>query len=472
MNIPGILFTAPASGSGKTTVVCGILQALINRGYRPVSFKCGPDYIDPMFHSQVLGTPSVNLDSFFAGEDTLKYLYARHAAEGDFAVLEGVMGYYDGLGGTSTRASAYDIARITGLPSVLIVDCRGMSLSIGAVISGYVNFREDSHIRGVILNRLSPMLWGRMKSLLEAETGIPVLGYIPKDEQLTVASRHLGLVLPEEVEDLQAQVNRLALKMEETLDLDRLIEIADEAPPLERTPHPAKDLIERISGENSGRCVRIAAAKDEAFCFYYRDNLELLEDMGARIEYFSPLRDRKLPECDGLILPGGYPELHAEDLEKNDSMRASVREALKNGLPCMAECGGFMYLQQTIEDMDGHVRRMAGVLEGDCIRTRSLNGRFGYIELETSEDGLAGKDTGLIRGHEFHYYDSSHCGDAFTARKPLAGRSWPCMVMTDTMLAGYPHLYYYSNPKAAARFIGACRTFGERLRLSTEGADV
>lgn len=289
MKIPRFLLTAGASGSGKTMITCGILQALKNRGMKAASFKCGPDYIDPMFHTKVLGTKSRNLDTFFCNRETVRYLLKENAQDCDIAVMEGVMGYYDGVGGTTVQASAYELARETETPAVLIVNCKGMSLSVVPYIQGFAEFREDSRICGVILNQLSPMLYGRLKKLIEEHLDIAVLGYVPKAEEFAIESRHLGLILPDEVRDFQEKLNRFAQILEETLDLDRLLEIAAKAPEIEEKEFS-------LHSDSKGFCeehpVKIGVAMDEAFCFIYEDNLKLLRTMGAKIVPFSPFMRR------------------------------------------------------------------------------------------------------------------------------------------------------------------------------------
>ncbi|MDO4260794.1 MAG: cobyrinate a,c-diamide synthase [Eubacteriales bacterium] len=453
--IPRILLAAPASGSGKTLITCGILQALVNRGMKVASFKCGPDYIDPMFHGRVIGTRSRNIDTFFTDAETTRALFAKNTADCDVAVAEGVMGYYDGLGGVSTEGSTYEVARTLEMPTALIVNCRGASLSVGAVIRGFLEYREDSRIRGVILNQISPMIYGQLKPLLERELGVRVLGYVPKLEELTLESRHLGLVLPGEIDALREKLGHLAAVLEETLDLDGLLELAGESGPLAwREPSlPAL-------APQGGKPVRIAVARDDAFCFTYLDNLELLERMGAELVYFSPLRDRELPEgISGLILSGGYPELHGEALSANGSMRRSIREALEGGLPCIAECGGFLYLHRELEDQGGVFRPMVGAVPARAFRTDRL-GRFGYITLTAREDQLLGAAGTQIRGHEFHYWDSERCGESFHAKKPVGKREWDCVVGNASLYAGFPHLFFWSNPQAAFAYLKKCEEYG------------
>ena len=447
MRIPRILLAAGASGSGKTLITCGLLQALVNRNLKTASFKCGPDYIDPMFHSRVIGAKSRNLDTFLTGEAVTRYLLGSNAADCDIAVMEGVMGYYDGLGGTTSKASAYDLAVTTDTPVILIVNSRGMSVSLAAYIKGFLDYKENSHIAGVIFNQMSPMLYPRMKELVERELGIQVFGYVPKVEDCVIESRHLGLVLPEEIPELKEQLMKLAGILEKTLEMDEIIRLAGDAPELS---------IETQVTNMVGEPVRVAVAQDEAFCFFYEDNFRLLQEMGAELAPFSPIHDREFPkDVDGLLLYGGYPELNGKALEDNFSMRQAVKQKIAEGLPCMAECGGFMYLHEEMEDMDGTVRQMAGVIPGKVYRTDRLN-RFGYTILKQKQTVFGDAALGEIPAHEFHYFDSENCGTDFEAQKPLSNRSWECIHGNDRLLAGFPHLHYYGNPNVARGFLNQC----------------
>ena len=446
MDSPRLLFAAPASGSGKTTVVCGLLRALKNRGKGVRAFKCGPDFIDPLFHETVVGVPSGTLDLFFSDQDQLKRLYCRHAAGADLCLIEGVMGYYDGLGAATDRASSYAVARALDAPVVLIVDGRGQSLSALATLEGFLRFREDSRIRGVLFNRMSESVYNALKPQVEA-LGVRPLGYVPKAPEVMVESRHLGLVTPGEIEDLGQKLDALAALLERTVDMEGLLALAGSAPALEAPPAPPIPPLPRT---------RIAVARDQAFCFLYRDNLDLLADYGAELIFFSPLHDDALPAgAHGLILPGGYPELHARALSENESMRRSVREAIQNGLPCLAECGGFLYLHRELEDMEGRSWPMAGVLDARAYRTPRL-GRFGYITLTAKADTAFLPAGEIVRGHEFHYFESESCGDALRAQKPTGSRGWDCGHSRGNLLMGFPHLYYPSDPQLIERFLRAC----------------
>ena len=455
--IPRILFSAGSSGSGKTLITCGILQVLVNRGIKTASFKCGPDYIDPMFHSQVIGTKSRNLDTFFTGEEVTRYLLAKNSADCEIAVMEGVMGFYDGVAGTTTLASAYDLARVTKTPVILIVNSRGMSVSLAAYIKGFLEYKKDSNIKGVIFNQMSPMLYPRMKTLVEEELGIHVFGYVPKVEDCVIESRHLGLVMPEEIPQLKERLQKLSQVLEKTLEIDEILKLAKSASVLSGSFSSEWKAKEKL---------RIGLAKDEAFCFFYEDNLALLKEMGAELIPFSPIHDKHLPEnLDGLLLYGGYPELNGQKLEANITMRGEIRQALTDGMPCLAECGGFMYLHEQMEGMDGRFYQMAGAISGKVFRTPGLT-RFGYITLNQNREAnvLGMRDFDRIPSHEFHYFDSDNCGNAFYAKKPLSTRGWECIHGTDRLLVGFPHLYYYGNPQVPEAFLSKCEEYRKETR--------
>ena len=452
MKLPRIMISAPSSGSGKTMVTCGLLQALVNRGLKTGAFKCGPDYIDPMFHTKVIGAKSKNLDSFFTDENTVRYLFSRSAGECEISVIEGVMGFYDGLSVSSYQASSYKMAKIMDTPVILVVNCKGMSLSILPIIQGFLKFKQDSHIKGVILNRISERLYEDIKNRIEEELSVRVLGYIPQVTNLVIESRHLGLVLPEEVKDYKQKLNELAQIFEQTLEIDEILKLADNTSELTYQEPYIPCLNQKV---------RIAVSKDEAFCFHYEDNLKLLQDMGGELVEFSPMYDNELPNgVQGLILSGGYPELAAKRLSENISMKESIKEAVLNGLPCIAECGGFMYLHRSMEDIEGQRYPMVGVIDGEVYKTNRLN-RFGYIDLFANHDQLLLKEGEGIRGHEFHYFDSTALGESLIARKPNRDTNWNCVHGNDTMALGFPHLYYYSNPQVPYRFLQKCQKYHE-----------
>ena len=437
---PRLMLAAASSGSGKTTIACAILQALTRMGEHPVSFKCGPDYIDPMFHSRIIGAKSANLDLHFFSENTLRFLLAKNAAGCDVSVIEGAMGFYDGAGLTTWKTSAYELALVTKTPVVLVVNARGAALSVLAVIEGFLRFRPESGIRGVILNQCTAMTYASLSGAIEERFGIRCFGFLPRLDECVLGSRHLGLVTAGEIRDLREKMQTLAAQAEKTLDIDALLALAHEAEPLDYTPAvlPKKEKI------------RLAVARDNAFCFYYEDSLDAVREMGGELVPFSPITDGALPEnIDGLYLGGGYPELYAKELGENASMRASVRAALERGVPCIAECGGFMYLTEAIGD-----EPMAGFLPGTCFDTGKLT-RFGYVTLRAKKDNLLCRAGGEIAAHEFHHWDCTCPGDAFAAEKPT-GRRWECAVASDTLYAGYPHFHFYSNLEFLYSFYDAC----------------
>ena len=450
----GFMITAASSGSGKTMITCGLLELFKRKGLNPLACKCGPDYIDGLFHKQVLELEGMNLDSYFEAPEELRDKYSR-LSKGHLPVVEGVMGYFDGLGGSTTRASSWEVAHILDLPAVLVVDARGASVSLAALIKGFLEFERPmgSQIKAVIFNRMSPMLYPRIRELVERETGIRAAGFVPELDFLKVGSRHLGLVLPEEIAGLREQMNRLGKCLEETIDWEFLEELGAEK--------EERDALEEENTEASCTAAfsfRLGIAMDEAFCFYYQDNLRLLERLGGELVYFSPIHDRSLPEqLDGLILGGGYPELYCEALSLNESMREAVKKAAEGGLPVLGECGGYLYLLEELEAEDGRIWPMTGVLKGKGYK-KGKNSRFGYIGVEAEKDSLYLKPGEQIRGHEFHYWDCEVLEEEWVmrAKKPVGNRSWPCMRIKNQVMAGFPHLFYPSCPAFAVRFAKAC----------------
>ena len=532
-SLPRLMIAAPGSGSGKTLITCGLLRLLQRHGMQPAAFKCGPDYIDPMFHRQVLGIPSRNLDTFFSPSDSkynVREILAKTARKcrAQIAVIEGVMGYYDGTGESGMQASSCDLARQTDTPVILVVNAKGMSRSLVPVLKGLAEYESQAaaieaaksasakvkaaeieavktgtagtesarirrQIRGVILNRISAGMFPLMKKWIEQDTELKVIRYVPQENSISWGSRHLGLLQPEEVTGLQDQIDRLADILEETIDLDALLETArmagsymmpgvieDTKKKSEPPDMPIKEIDTKneekktennseVACGNSAYRPRIAVARDEAFSFYYEDNLELLQECGGQLVFFSPLHDSELPPADGLLLGGGYPELHARELAGNARMKAQIRSCAERGMPILAECGGFMYLQEYLDlpenKENGGRFEMCGVLAGTSRMTERLV-RFGYIEIGKKEGrpGPAGylPEGHTIRGHEFHYFDSTDNGEACTARKPGGKRSWDCIVVKEGIMAGYPHLYYRSDPAFAAGFVEKCREFAEK----------
>lgn len=476
----GIMIAAPSSGSGKTMLTCGLLALLQKKGIGVEAFKCGPDYIDPLFHQKVLGVGSCNLDSFFQKKEEIRQLAGRAAAQGRLCLVEGVMGYFDGLGGVSATGSSCEMADILDIPVILVVDGRGASLSLCAMIQGFLNYRPrgygEAHTRiaGVILNKTGAGMYGLLKKQIEDELPVRCLGFIPPLPWLKVESRHLGLVLPGEIRDLKQQMDRLAEELDNSLDLPGILSLAEAADhAADETEHKAAtDRAEEAGHTAAGEggqpqvrdlppSFRLGVAQDEAFCFYYRENLRALEEQGAVIEYFSPLHDHEIPAgLSGILLGGGYPELYAGVLSANKGMRNSIVRAAQSGMPMLGECGGYLYLLEELEGEDGVSYPMAGVFPGVGTREKKLR-HFGYICVSPLEEHPWINGQEEIRGHEFHYW---HCGadeheSVMAAKKPVGGKCWPAMRTYGRVLAGFPHLYYRSLPGFAQRFAAACRDY-------------
>ena len=441
------LLAAPRSGSGKTTMTCALLMALKRRGCAPCAFKSGPDYIDPMFHRAVLGVESRNLDLFFSAPETVRTLYAKGAAGHGAAVCEGAMGFYDGLGGVSDRASAWHLADTLGLPVLLVVEPKGQSLTLAAELKGLDSFRTPSHIAGILLNNCTARMHALLAPMLEEETGLPVLGFLPKLPEAVIGSRHLGLYTAAEVENLQQKLALLADAAEEHIDWPRLLALCEKEP----SALPAR-------AETPPARVRIAVAQDEAFCFTYAETLEAFRDAGAEVVFFSPLRDTALPEnIGGLYLPGGYPELHARELSENTSLLREIKRKIESGLPTAAECGGFLYLGQSLTDAEGQSWPMVGVLPGEAKDAGRLV-RFGYAALSADSDSMLFRAGESFPIHEFHHWDSTANGVALAAKKPVGGAEWRCGFVNEHFYAGFPHLYWAGTP-LPQRFAAAAENY-------------
>ncbi|HHW47643.1 MAG TPA: cobyrinate a,c-diamide synthase [Clostridiaceae bacterium] len=470
MSIPRIVIAGTNSGCGKTTVSTGIMGTLTAKGLRVQPFKVGPDYIDPMFHTFITGNASRNLDSWMLDESTVAYLFSRNTGNADIAVVEGVMGMYDGYGGYSDGGSTAHVARIVGAPVILVVNGEGMSLSIVPLIKGFMDFDRDAKVRGVIINNINSEAHFRMlKEMIEEHLGISVLGYLKSMPEVTLASRHLGLVPEGEIKDLRQKIDLLTEELRKTVDLELLLKIAAEGVTHNKIADESFEKDTRFAIKPLPPGARIAVAKDKAFNFYYRDNLDLLEMLGAELVYFSPLGDTRLPDgINGLYLGGGYPEVFAAQLEENVEMRECIKNRISEGLPTYAECGGFMYLSEGIINGGGEKFDMAGVIPGLSKMTGSLQ-RFGYIEIDVVEDNILAARGDKIRAHEFHYSVTEveggipACFSIKKSRRNGEARIWKCGYKLHNLLAGYPHLHFWSNPGFAGRFVENCLRFGAKV---------
>lgn len=424
----GFVLAGTKSGIGKTTLSMGLMSSFENVS----PFKVGPDYIDPSFHKFVTGNNSYNLDLFLMGESGVKYSFQNHAK--DISIVEGVMGLYDGLDNSLDNFSSAHLSRVLNLPVILVVDSMGKSTSIAAEVLGYKMLDPRVNIAGVIINRVnSEKLYNMLKDAVEKHTGIPCLGYLRKDENLAISSRHLGLLQADEVEGLKDKLELLKSEIKSTIDLDKIKEISESA-----RPEKVEDIFENLVDKYKG--IKMGVAKDGAFSFYYQDNLELLEKMGVELIEFSPIKDEKIPEVDILYFGGGYPENYLDELTSNTEFLKSLRAFHDKGGYIYGECGGFMYLSSEIKNLDGEVYPMAKLV--DCtvkMTPRLFIGRFGYINVEQGE--LKGK------AHEFHYSTIDEVGKMereFKVTKP-DGREWRCGYKNKNLIAGYPHIHFFKS---------------------------
>ncbi|MCR5590334.1 MAG: cobyrinate a,c-diamide synthase [Lachnospiraceae bacterium] len=489
-SIPSIMVAASSSGSGKTVITCGLLEILKRRGFSPVSFKCGPDYIDPMFHRTVLGIRSQNLDTYLAGPDGVKDIVSgitlNAGSEGaDIAVIEGVMGIFDGISPDSDKGSCYEIAKLTKTPMILAVDAQGAGRTVISIIKGILEDDGERLIKGIILNRMSSGYYEKILPIITKEIGavrddVKVIGHIPKSDEMRIESRYLGLVLPHETDGLKQKVGTVADIIEKYCDVPAIIKIAEQAVTTRESGKEflQKDRKNRKEQKNDskkapevihGGTVKLAVARDAAFCFYYEQNLKLFRDLGVSLEFFSPIHDKRLPEgVSGMLLGGGYPELHLKELSSNKAMLESVKSATDSGMPSLAECGGFMYLHRYIEGPDRKEYEMVGTIDGVCRNTGHLV-RFGYAKItgpaRYEESGR--KDQGDfaatlsgMRGHEFHYYDSTADNTDMILEKASTGSRYESMIENRYSLWGFLHLYYPSDVEAVCSFIEGMRKYG------------
>ncbi|SCX80516.1 cobyrinate a,c-diamide synthase [Alkaliphilus peptidifermentans] len=451
-----IVIAGTHSGVGKTTITLGIMGALIKRRMDIKPFKVGPDYIDPQFHRRVTGNPSRNLDSYLLEESMIKYLFNKNCAVEDMAIIEGVMGLYDGLGTNKDQGSTAHISKILKSPVILIIDGGGMSSSAAAMVLGYKQYDEDVDLKGVIINNLSgEKHYKILQEAIERDTGIRCIGYLKKTESIELKSRHLGLIPCMEVPEIDERLAEIIAMVEETIDLDALISFTSKAEKLQN--------INEIQ-INYKSDVAIGYAYDEAFNFYYEDNLDILRQMGADLIPFSPLRDKSLPEnIHGIYLGGGFPEVFSKELENNHQIREEILSRAQIGMPIYGECGGFMYLTEDIKNLDGDIHKMVGIFNVHSEMTNKLQ-RFGYVEVEPEADCRLFQNTGKIKAHEFHrsivqnmkehyIYQVSKVKDGRTQKR------WNCGLEKNNCLGAYPHIHFYSNIAVPKAFIEKCEIY-------------
>lgn len=446
--VPRVMLAAPHSGSGKTTLVTALLAALKVQRHELSAFKCGPDLIDPLFHREALGIPGYNLDAWFCEEPRLREVLCRYGRE-RLSIIEGVMGFYDGIG-LEGRGSSYDIAAMTETPVILVLDARGMSVSAQALLRGFCRFKEKSMLRGVIFNRVGPGMLPWFRHFAEAE-GLRCLGCFPNNPELEIESRRLGLIPTHEIEDMPEVLRRMAEQAAESLDIDGIIELASAARPLQEEL-AAEDYLTRFAV--STKSCKIAVARDEAFPLHYTENLDLLRAMGAELLWFSPLHDEALPaEADGLMIGTGYPDRYAEALSANQSMRRSVREAVGAGIPTLVEGAGNLYLGPSLKGLE-----MCGVLGGESLERDSLR-HFGYITMRAQCDSPILAEGEDIRCHEFHYWDLSEEGHAYLCRKASGRGEWVLGHASESLSAQWPQLYFPARPESLRRFLSLAEAY-------------
>lgn len=431
-----IVLSSNSSGGGKTTVTLGLMKALKNRNYKVQGYKVGPDYIDPAFHGKITGIPSRNLDLFIMGEEGVKASFSR--GNGDLAVVEGVMGFYDGKG-IDTECSTYEVSKTLNLPTILVISPKAQAATLCAELNGIRDFR-NADIRGVILNNISSSYYTLLKQAIETNCNLKVFGYLPKNEELKLESRHLGLVQSSEIEDLDEKIDLCAKLLEEYVDIDDLLKEFKEVEKYEDKFH--------LENKN----LKIGVAMDKAFSFYYRENLELLDEIGEII-YFSPLSDKELPKnLDFLYLGGGYPEVFYDELSKNTSMLKSIKTALENGLRCYAECGGMMYLTNFIykdgEDTNVQKESLVSFFSGNSYMTKRLQ-NFGYAQVSIDKKNSMLPEGLKIKCHEFHksYVDNKEDAIYTVSKVNYLGKlkTWNCGYIKNNTLGAYAHIHFFNN---------------------------
>ena len=451
-NMPRIVIAGTQSRVGKTTIATGIMAALKGKGLNVQPFKVGPDYIDPTYHTLAAGLPSRNLDSWMLSHGAIPELFCRAAQKTDISVIEGVMGLYDGHSGLNDSGSTAEVAKLLNAPTILIIDAGTVARSAAAIALGYVKFDPGLNLAGFIVNSIgSERHYAWVKEAIEQTTSLPVLGYLPRNDGLEMPERHLGLIPTIETAGAQF-IAPLCEQINQTIDMDRLIEIACLANPL-RVQHvePLLFPIENIVPE-----IKIVYAWDEAFSFYYQDNLDLLEAYGARLSPFSPLNDAALPpNTQGIYIGGGFPEVYAERLSQNQAVMESIRQAATQGIPVYGECGGLMYLSEGITDFEGTQYQMTGLVPCRSVMTKKL-ARMGYVEIEFNQDTILGSKGMRIRGHEFHWskMEGELTPSAYQIYHPdnrVEGYS------NGNVLASYVHLHFGTDPNLARNFVKACQ---------------
>jgi cobyrinic acid a,c-diamide synthase len=452
-----LVVAGTGSGSGKTTVTIGLMAALRKKGHQVQGFKCGPDYIDPTYHTTVTGRPSRNLDSWLLGEDGVKEIFARGAAGADVSIIEGVMGFFDGKDVRSLEGSTAHIAKLLDSPVMLVIDCGGMARSAAAIVRGFQVLEPGLRIAAVFANRVGSEGHYRLISeAIERDCGIPVVGYLTREDRWSIPERQLGLVPSAEQGELAAWFDQLGDRILETTDVERLVGLLD-APAVQSTGKLFSAALlwrKTVMGE----AVSIAVARDAAFPFYYPDNLELLEAYGAELRFFSPLADEAVPEgAQGLYLGGGYPERYAEQLSQNSRTRDSIRTAVASGMPVLAEAGGYMYMAEELVRTDGRSFPMLGLIQGR-MNMQSRLAALGYREVRGMPGNALVGAGEIAKGHEFHcavYESGAALPYAYESKGMRGVKQEGCLF--DGVVAGFAQLHFASNPELIVRWLSLAR---------------
>lgn len=456
------MIAGTGSGVGKTTITIGLMAAFAKRGYTVQGFKCGPDYIDPSYHTAVTNRASRNLDSWMLKKEVVKEIFLNGSEGADLSIIEGVMGFYDGKDPLSNVGSTADISIITNSPVILVVNCASMARSAAAIVKGFQALSKEVNIVGVIANRVgSEGHYKLVKAAIEQECQVPVVGYLRRDEHLTIPERHLGLIPSIERGELDSFFQSLGEMVSETIDLNKIYELAD-APLIEINHEP-------IFKKAAQKHIRIAVAKDQAFHFYYPENLELLSAYGAELVFFSPLKGEKVPKnVHGLYIGGGFPEEFAEKLAKNAEVKSSIKKAIEDGMPTLAECGGFMYLTETIETTEGKQYEMVGAIRGK-VRIHNKLAAIGYREVRGEKGNYLLPSGFAAKGHEFHY-------STYEAEKDLPfaydikglRKEQKEGVRLGNLVAGYTHIHFASCPELVHNWVKQCQRYKEGEELVHE----
>lgn len=460
MKFPRIVIAGTQSGVGKTTISTGIMRALVLRGINTQPFKVGPDYIDPAFHSFVTSNKSRNLDSWMLDEETLKELFIKNSLNKEISLIEGVMGLYDGFGIEKDMGSSAHVSKILDAPVVLIIDGSGMSSSAAATVLGYKMYDKNVNIEGVIVNNVSgEKHYELLEKAIEKDTGIKCFGYLRKNSNIELESRHLGLVPSVEVENLEKKLDQLANMVEETIDIDGIIKLSKTA---------SQVTIKNQKNTVPKKLINIGVALDKAFNFYYQDNLDLLEQLGANLVYFSPLKDKSLPQdIHGLYIGGGFPEVFAKELEGNKAIRQAIKKASLEGMPIYAECGGLMFLTNSITTLENKKYEMVGIYNREARMTKRLQ-RFGYVHVNINKPCVLSKGDDVVKAHEFHrsalneIVKENYAYKVDKIRDKRIQNSWECGLIKNNTLGAYAHIHFYANRELATNFINCCKSFKEK----------